>query len=174
MNVYELSYNDIMSLPSNIKDFYLKEFNSLLVGVSDTIYKPNKKLGDMLELTELEKESLISDYVLPGREVIYYPNLRRVNSKCEYTCPVSSMICSKGTETVLFKPFLFIPKENISYVLEKSIRAHYYYEDFFPTNIKAFDEFMYKIEHSYELNLDDYYNFYTMVGNLSLRKLKRR
>lgn len=174
MSIYELSYNDILSLPKNIKDVYLNEFLNLVKDVPKSIYNASRKLGHMLELAELEKESLISDYVFPGREIIYYPNVRRVVSKCSYTCPVSGMICSKGTETVLYKPFIYIPKENLSYVLEKAIRAHYYHEDFFPRTIKEFDDFMYKIEHSYELNLETYYSFYTMVGDLKLRKLKRR
>lgn len=172
--VYDLSYNDICNLPEEYRDGLFQVFDSYLKVIPAQIYRPNRKLSDMLELSLLQEEDLVSDYVFSGEKVNYYPNIKRVISHIDYTCPVSGVKCIKGVETIIFKPFFFLPDRKASYVLEKAIRAHYYYEDFFPRSIKEYDDFVYKVEHAYELGLEDYYNFSCNLGRgLNLKKLNR-
>lgn len=173
LDVYDLSYNEVLSLLSTRKDIFNK-FNKILGEVSDKVFSYNKKLGQMIIETQELIENEKSTYAFPGEYVKYYSNLKYGKVVKPFLCPVSSEIVSKGKEEVLWAPVFWLPNKNEFYCLSKKIRALSYYDDFFPTDISSFDEFYFKVNNAYELGFEDYYDFATNIGgSLNLRKLKK-
>lgn len=172
-DIYEMSYNDIISLNEK-KDKYLELFEEIIKDIPQELYSNYKPIFIMLEEMDILEANHYSEYVFPEDKVNFYPNLKIVKTKNAFTCPISSSIINKGSECITYKPFLFLPNKKEAYVLKKAIKASTYYENFFPTNIKEFDEFAYKVNNSYTLNNEEYYNFNCNYGDITLRKLKRR
>ena len=73
--IYDLSYNDIMKMPEEIRFPFLLRFNEILNDISKDIYSDRKSLMRMLYETEEQKELMISDYTFSGERVNYYPNI---------------------------------------------------------------------------------------------------
>jgi len=88
-------------------------------------------------------------------------------------CAVSGCVLKKGTYVINWKPFFWLSELNSSYVLSRTIRCNTYYEDYLPLDIKSFDDFYFKLEHSYELGLEEHYSFSVNCKGFSLRKLNR-
>lgn len=173
-DIYEMCYYDIISLNDKEKLVYLSLFEELIKDIPDEIYSKYKSLYVMLEENENLENSKYSEYVFPGEKVNFYPNLSIVKTNNTFTCPVSSEIIYKNSECIKYRPFIYLPNKKEVYVLNKTIKASTYYEYFFPINIKSFDDFVYKVNNSYDLNLDEYYNFNSNYGDITLRRLKRR
>lgn len=167
-----MSYNDIISLNDN-RAYYLKMFENMIKDIPDSIYKNYKPLFIMLNEMELLEEHCFSEYVFPREKVNFYPNLSIVKTKTDFICPVSFSKVFSGSECVKYKPFIYLPYKKETYVISKAIKASTYYEDFFPTDIKTFDDFVYKINNSYDLDLKEYYNFNSIYGDILLRKLSK-
>ena len=173
--IYDLSYNDIMKMPEEIRFPFLLRFNEILNDISKDIYSDRKSLMRMLYETEEQKELMISDYTFSGERVNYYPNIIFRKTARDYTCSVSGARHSRGSECLIFKPFFYLPRSRECYVLAKPIKANYYYDYFFPKTIKEYDYFSNRVERSYELGDDEYYNFFCNIGgNLTLRRLNRK
>ncbi len=173
-SIYDYSYNEICLVPSPLKEKLLEEFDNLMYGIPLKIYSDSKKLGYMIMENELLEDENVSDYVFPGEKVIYYSNIHLVKAAKEFLCAVSGERFKKGNECLIFKPFLYLPNKNICYATNR-IKAYYYYEDFFPRTLKEFDDFCYKIDHSYELNLEEYYNLSSNIGGgISIKKLSKK
>ena len=172
MDIYSLSFNDITESTLPNKKELLEEFKDNLKYVSDIVYSDYKKLGDMIIETDGLEEENISEYVFSGEKVKYYFNPIFRKSKSNFTCPVNSHVYKKGELAFIFKPLMYLPNKKEFYTI-KEIKASSYEEDFFPDNIKSFDDFYYKTEHSYTLGLEEYYNFSTNIGG-SIKLVKLR
>lgn len=172
MNIYSLSYDDILNTRLPYRKYLLIEFKNNLKYVNDKVYSDYKTLGDMILESEQIDTYEYSDYVFSGEKVIYYFNPKYRRSKKNFTCPVNGQVYTKGELAFIFKPFIYLPDKKESYTI-KEIKASSYEEDFFPNNINSFDEFYYKVENSYTLGLDKYYNFSTCIGG-SIKLIKLR
>lgn len=172
MDIYSLSYDDIVNSISPNKKDLLIEFRNNLKYINDEVYSDFKKLGDMILESEQLDTYQYSDYVFSGEKVIYYFNPKYRRSKKNFTCPVNGQVYTKGELAFIFKPFIYLPDKKEVYTI-KEIKASSYEDDFFPDNINSFDDFYYKIENSYTLGLDKYYNFSTCIGG-SIKLIKLR
>lgn len=173
--IYNLSYRDILLLPYELKDKVINRFIKFLNDIPKCIYRNDKTLNEMLLEKEFLIQSKISHYVFSGSIVDYYPNIKFKKVLKPFTCPISGEFMSVGSEEVIWNPLFCLPESGDLYSLEKAIRVnyyYYYYSDFFPTDVLSLDDFFFKVENSYELNLDDYYNFFCNTGGLKLRKFK--
>ena len=151
------------------------------------LYDQNKLTGELLikyndTLQSLYEEfnniSLMyeSDYCFPGHIVILYPNIRVRKALKEHLCSFSGAKIYKGEEYISYQLFIEDLTEHALYTLARPIAAEIGYEEYFPKSIKELDDFIYKIQHAYELNLDDYYNFATNIrsDNLGIKLIKKK
>lgn len=150
------------------------------------LYEQNKLTGDILRNYDDTLQSLCeefnnislmyeSDYCFPGHIVMLYPNIRVRRALKEHLCSFSGAKIYKGEEYISYKLFIEDLTEHALYTLAGPIAAEIGYEEYFPKNIKELDDFIYKISHAYELNLDDYYNFATNIksDNLGIKLIKK-
>jgi len=173
--IYELSYNDILELPDDIRKPFFKKFLEFKAYIPDDIYSDSIPLKRMFWKIEELENNLYSDYIFNGDKVFYYPNITYTKVTKPFICSVSGARYNRSCQSLIFKPFFYLPAKKEAYVLEKGIRAHYHYEDFFPRTIKEFDIFYYNVINSYELGLEEYYNFFCNIkGELNIKKLKHK
>lgn len=171
--IYGMSYNDILKMPEGERQLYLMSFEKLISELPDSVYSDYKTVGEMICEAEMVEDESISNYIFSGQHLIYYPNIKFRKVAKPFTCPVSGEIVGKGNEALIWKPLFWLPDVRETYVLSKSVRAHYYYSDFFPTSVCGLDDFWCKLNHSYDYGLDEHYNFISNVGGLKLKKLNR-
>lgn len=171
MEIYELSYNEINEMPNNIKKELLEKFKTIMQSIPDEIYRSDKKLYEMIYEAELLEEEKISDYIFSGEKVIYYKNEIYRKSMSSFTSAVTGYNFPRGTSAFIWKPFMYLPEKKEVYTI-KPIKVLETESDFFPTNIKGFDDFCYKVKNSYDLGLDEYYNFLMNTGGIQIKKLR--
>jgi len=71
--IYSLSYNQILFYSEPERSHLLKAFNEMVSKVDENVFSYDKTLGDMLleDSFIFENDNDISDYVFPGKRVIY-------------------------------------------------------------------------------------------------------
>ncbi len=151
------------------------------------LYEQNKLTGDLLKTCDATISELYealnniytmsqSSYCFPGHVVIVHPNIRVKKSLKEHICSFSGAKIRKGSEYLSYQLFIEDLTDNCIYTLAKAIPAEIGYEDYFPQNIHQLDDFIYKVKHSYELGLEDYYNFATNTkcDDLGITLIKKR
>lgn len=172
MEIYNLSYNDILTLDKSIKNYYLELFNKEIEKIDDKIYSPYKPLYQMIEESEHLIEEKISQYFFEGEEVNFYPIIKTYKAKENKICHISGDIIYKNQEYIYYKVFLYLKRKKEAFILRKPINTTMYYETYLPKTLREFETFAMRIKNSYECNLEEYYNFYgNYKSDISLRKL---
>ena len=172
MEIYEMSYNDIISLNNPI---YLNEFKKILETINENIYSPYKSLYQMIEETKEIKDMNISTYFFNNQYANFYNIIEYRKSSKERICCFSGNIINKYDEYIYYKVLIYLPQKKEAFILRKPICTLSYYIDELPSNLKEFEEFAYLVRNAYSLNLDKYYNFYTNYkDDIILRKLSNK
>lgn len=151
------------------------------------LYEQGKLTGDMLINYDITLQQLYeevneiyamyeSNYLFPGHHVIVYPNISVRSALKEHICSFSGAKIHKGSEYISYQLFIEDLTDNSIYTLAKALPLEIGYEEYLPTNIQQLDDFVYKLQHSYDLDLDDYYNFVTNIkcDNLGITLIKKR
>lgn len=112
-----------------------------------------------------------------GEAAQLYGGLSHHITQKEIQCELSMEPIYAGSTYCIYRPFLLFASGR-KFVLKRSIKAAYYYHDFFPTNIKEFEELSYKLSYPFssialqDPNGIDYYAVSSVVGEgLALKEL---
>lgn len=151
------------------------------------LYEKKQLTGDMLENYDITLRKLYeifndiylkyeSTYLFPEHIILVYPNIKVKKALKEHLCSFSGARIYKGEEYISYQLFIEDLTDNSVYTLNKAISTEIGYEDYLPKDIQQLDDFVYKLNHSYELDLDDYYNFATNIkaDNLGIKLIKRK
>ena len=172
MDIYRMSYNDILSLNDDIREYYMDLFNKEIEQIDDSIYSPYKPLYQMICENEDILDSKVSEYFFEGEIINFYPIINTRKSLNNKVCHISGDIIYKNSLYVTYKAFLYNKQKKEAFVLKKPINVMPYYEFILPKTLKEFEEFAIKVRNSYDLNLEEYYNFYANYkSDISVRKL---
>lgn len=180
--IYSYPLNDIFREPDKkIRKealFYYREALSSLT--------QNSSIKDLIE--EMKGASIEAIYQEiykntneNGEIVRVYGGIKVQRANHLITCDLSMEPIYSGSYYVRYRPFLFNFDTKRKYVLSRTICATTYFEEFFPTNIKEFEEFSRKLENPFsgEALHDaygiDYYAVSQRVGEfLLLRELRSK
>ncbi len=146
--LFPLTYEEILAISdSEMREYYLSLY--------DEKYKINR-----------------SNYLFYRDYLTYYPMLVVKKAKKKYTDAIGGGVIFPSSEYQFFKAFLYNHTRNCSYV-SNIIRAEINSNYSFPTTLEQFENFCYRLDHAYELGLEEEYSIMSTYG-FRLRKLNKR
>lgn len=163
---------------------YFKDVDKYLQAID--LYDKNKLTGKDLEGLDSKVEELQylqdeiefnhkSKYLLNGDLIIVYPIIKELICNKECLCELSGLPIHKGN--MYYNCKLFIEDiTNHSIYCTNNIKVSEDYIDYFPTNITDIDEFFYKVDNSYNVDDEVYYNISSNLkhGHFGLKLIKNK
>ena len=151
---------------------YNKEYNELQKMHSSIKFPFGVSILEIYHLLE-EDTSCISTYLFPGDTVYFYPKTEILTAKIPHTCCISGAIIMPGSEYMIYKAFIYNKSKHESFItpniiLEIGCAYH------LPSTLEEFEDFTFRIDHSYEMELENEYNLESSLKYPLIRKLNKR
>lgn len=129
-------------------DYYNKILQSLYINRIDKKIIQNyygQSLNYIFHKIEEQYNELTSNYLFPGNQIFFYPQIKETHARKITTCNFSGALIYPGSLYINYKFFL----ENLTtkeiYVLKKPLKVELGYRDDLPTTIQALDDFAFKL-----------------------------
>ncbi len=163
-----------------IRDYpYKKEIITHYKEIIDTLLKnyphyeeiitSGKSLDEINYNLDIALTENISNYLLPGKELIYCPQVEEKKSARPRSCMLTGAPIKKGSYYLSYKAFLYGEKEvYVTSPITMEIGTNFD----IPRNLHEFEILCERIDHSYESNREEEYNIET--SGFKIRKLPHK
>ncbi len=155
---------EILTHYKEMIDILLKDYPTY-----EEIISSGKSLDEINYNLDVALTENISNYLLPGKELIYCPLVEEKKSSRPRSCMITGAPINKGSHYLSYKAFLYGDKEvYVTSPITMEIGA-----DFdIPSNLHEFEILCERIDHSYETDREEEYNLETT--GFKIRKLPHK
>lgn len=174
---FELNGIEDESVRESFVKAYDKEYSELQKMYPSIDFKFGLSISDLYCSLE-EEDTFVSTYLFPGDIVYFYPKVEVLVAKTPHTCNISGAIIMPGDEYIVYKAFIYNKSKHESFITPNIVlEVGSAYS--LPTTLEEFEDFCFRVNHSYEMDLESEYNLetslkYPLVRKLNKRKKKRK
>ena len=168
---FELSEIEDESVRERLIKAYDKEYSKLQKMYPSIEFKFGLSISSLYYSLE-EENDFVSTYLFPGDVVYFYPKIEVLTAKISHTCSLSGAVIMPGSEYIVYKAFLYNKSKNESFITPTIVLE---IGDAYPlpTTLEEFESFCYRVDHSYEMDLEDEYNLESSLKYPLVRKLNK-